>query len=565
MGTVHLAKLTGVAGFEKLCIVKTILPQMRDDPQFVERFHHEARVLVQLHHSNIAQVHDMGEVDGTLYMAIEYVAGVDLSRVESRVSQQQAVVPIPISLYLAQQVAEALGYAHRKAGNDGTPLGIVHRDVSPQNIMVSYEGEVKVIDLGLAKSAARSKYTQPRTVMGKLGYMSPEQAMAMPVDHRSDIFSTGIVVWELLTGRPLYEAGTTAEMVAKMGHPSIESPRAIRPEISSALEQIIMRALQVDPAARYARADEFARALNELAVREGLTVGAEEVGNFVRAMCPEEFAAERELQSKLLMMRQKAAPEAEPQPEWSEPEALNGTLVRSAQPAVVSGPPDPGRGRTVVRPQASPAARPAGVGSDPSRSKALLYGALGALALGALGLAVSLLGGKSEPPPVRVAVSPAGAGDEKAPAREGKKGEEPAKEKREPGVAEAPRTVPAKSETPRTVPARGEGPAPATNLPAKGARLALRGVIAVSSASAPGGQIVRILNQNTMPLTGCIVRLSSNRSAPVQLIRPNGEVRIKYSVFHPDAKPPDPDFQQGWSAVYCREGTGYFFTTWSTR
>jgi serine/threonine-protein kinase len=332
MGEVHLAKLTGAAGFEKLCIVKTILPQMQADPQFVERFHHEARVLVQLNHSNIAQVYDMGEVDQTLYMAIEYVPGVDLARVESRVRQARSVMPIPIAVYLAQQVAEALGYAHRKTGPDGSPLGIVHRDVSPQNVMVSYEGELKVIDFGLAKSAGRSQHTLPQTVMGKLGYMSPEQAMARPVDHRSDIFSAGIIAWETLAGRPLYAGGTMGEMVAQMAFPNIPPIRSVRPEISPTLEQIVMRALQADPAARYSRADEFARSLNELAVREGLTVGAEEVGNYVRSMCPEEFAAERQLQSKLSMLRRKVSIGGDTEPEVPTMPSIEGTIVRQSRP-----------------------------------------------------------------------------------------------------------------------------------------------------------------------------------------------------------------------------------------
>ena len=305
MGEVHLARLSGVGGFEKLCIVKTILPSMQADPQFVDRFHHEARVLVHLTHSNIAQVYDMGDYERTLYMAIEYVPGVDLARVNSRLSATGSVLPLPIALFIGQRMSEALGYAHRKAGPDGVALGIVHRDVSPQNVMVSYEGEVKVIDFGLAKSSARSKHTMPSTVMGKLGYMSPEQAMAKPLDHRSDIFSAGIVVWEMIAGRPLYQGATMAEMVMMMAHPAIPPLLDVRPDVSPALNQIVMRALAPEVGSRYSRCDDFARALNELAVREGLTTSAEDVGNAVRAMCSEEFAAERQLQSKLSLLRRK--------------------------------------------------------------------------------------------------------------------------------------------------------------------------------------------------------------------------------------------------------------------
>jgi serine/threonine-protein kinase len=339
MGEVHLARLTGVEGFEKLCIVKTILPQMKADPQFVERFRHEARVLVLLNHSSIAQVYDMGDYEGTLYMAIEYVPGVDLARVENRVEGQGAAMPVPVAIFLGRQICEALGYAHRKTGPEGAPLGIVHRDVSPQNVMVSYEGEVKVIDFGLAKSAARSKHTLPSTVMGKLGYMAPEQALARPVDNRSDIYSAGIVIWELLAGRALFQGGTMAEMVAQMAMPIIPSLRSIRPDLSPTLDQAVMKALEVDPAARYQRAEEFARVLNELAVREGLTVGAEEVGNYVRAMCPEEFASERQLQSKLSALRRKGAAAAAPTAPLPLAGAsalatgpVEGTFVRDSQP-----------------------------------------------------------------------------------------------------------------------------------------------------------------------------------------------------------------------------------------
>jgi serine/threonine-protein kinase len=303
MGEVHLARLSGTGGFEKLCIVKTILPAMKAETQFVERFHHEARVLTHLTHSNIAQVYDMGEADGTLFMAIEYVPGVDLARIETRSATTGTFLPVPIALHIGRLMTEALGYAHRKTGPEGAALGIVHRDVSPQNVMVSYEGEVKVIDFGLAKSAARSKHTLPSTVMGKLGYMSPEQALARPVDARSDIFSAGIVIWEMLAGRPLYQGATMAEMVAMMANPTIPPLTTLREEVSETLDQVVMRALHKDPAARYGRADEFARALNEIAVREGLGISSEDAGNFVRAMCPEEFAAERSLQSQLSLLR----------------------------------------------------------------------------------------------------------------------------------------------------------------------------------------------------------------------------------------------------------------------
>jgi serine/threonine-protein kinase len=232
-------------------------------------------------------------------MALEYVAGVDLSYLQEQSRAQEQALPVPVALYLGQRIAEGLGYAHRKAGPDGLPLGIVHRDVSPHNVMVSYEGEVKVIDFGLAKSAARSKYTLPSTVMGKLGYMSPEQVRAEAVDHRSDIYSCGVVVWELLAGRSLVAHGTVGEMMAAMSNPSVPALHELRPDVDPALDAVVRRALAPDPADRYARADDFARALNEQLLRTGSPLGAEEVGDFVRAVCPEAFASQRKLLSRI--------------------------------------------------------------------------------------------------------------------------------------------------------------------------------------------------------------------------------------------------------------------------
>ncbi|XXF77885.1 protein kinase [Myxococcaceae bacterium GXIMD 01537] len=299
MGEVWLAKISGAAGFEKPCIVKTVLPALLKDRQFLDRFHHEAKVLVHLVHSSIAQVYDMGEAEGVCYIALEYVAGVDLAYLVEQARASGRLLPVPVALYLAQRMAEGLGYAHRKAGPDGTPLGIVHRDVSPHNVMVSYEGEVKVIDFGLAKSAARSKYTLPSTVMGKLGYMSPEQARAEPVDHRSDIYSCGVVAWELLAGRGLVAHGTVGEMMAAMSNPTVPALHELRPDVTPELDAVVRRALAPGAEGRYARADDFARALAEQFIRSGATLGGEEVGQFVRELCPDAFAAQRRLISKI--------------------------------------------------------------------------------------------------------------------------------------------------------------------------------------------------------------------------------------------------------------------------
>ncbi len=394
MGEVYLAKLTGAAGFEKFCVVKSILPHLGADRDFVDRFHHEAKILVQLNHSNIAQVYDMGEADGTLFMALEYVPGVDLSLVQERSRTVASPIPVPIALYVGQKMAEALGYAHRKVGPDGAPLGLVHRDVSPQNVMVSYEGDVKVIDFGLAKSAARSKKTMPSTMLGKLGYMSPEQARAEKVDYRSDIFSCGLVVWELLAGRPFFVAETIGEMVAAMTNPHPIPLPGVRPDVPDEIDQVVQKAIAIDPSQRWARADDFARSLNEQLVRFGTSVGAEEVGTFVRSMCPEEFARQRKLMSQLSTLGNKKPSGASvyvrdsqltAEPTASPPLPRSGTSRRSP-----SAPVEP----TFVRPSQPGVPAPA----PPQRRSSLVPILLGlVVGLGILAGAVALMRGRWQP------------------------------------------------------------------------------------------------------------------------------------------------------------------------
>ncbi|MBL8920305.1 MAG: serine/threonine protein kinase [Myxococcaceae bacterium] len=303
MGAVWLARLTGTGGFEKLCIVKTVLPAIAKDASFVSRFLHEGRVLTQLQHSNIAQVFDMGEEGETLYLALEYVAGIDLARLHQHVRESEQALPLPVCVYLVQQAAEGLGAAHRKTAVDGSPLNVVHRDVSPQNLMVSYEGEVKVIDFGIAKSEARSKATGTPTVMGKLGYMAPEQARGENVDHRADQYALGIVLWELLANRPFVPRGTLTEMVVAMANPALKPLAPLRPEVPQSLETVVLKALAPQPEHRYASTDDFARALlDELLKLSGMPSKVQ-VGEFVKQFCASEFKSTQALLTRVSTIR----------------------------------------------------------------------------------------------------------------------------------------------------------------------------------------------------------------------------------------------------------------------
>ena len=200
MAEVFRAKTTGVEGFERLVAVKRILPDIAEDEEFVTMFKDEAKIAVQLTHANIAQIFDLGRADGSFYIALEYIHGKDLRAIMNRVRQRADQLPVAFACYVIMKVCEGLDYAHSKHDGAGQFLNLVHRDVSPQNLLVSYEGEVKIIDFGIAKAAGKAGKTQAGILKGKFGYMSPEQILGLEIDRRSDVFGVGICLYELLTG-----------------------------------------------------------------------------------------------------------------------------------------------------------------------------------------------------------------------------------------------------------------------------------------------------------------------------------------------------------------------------
>src|SRR5581483_3553236 len=201
MAEVLLARVTGLEGFEKLVVIKKILPELTDSPEFVEMFLDEARMLAQLTHSNIAQVHDIGSVGGAYFISMEFLHGQDLRTITRAVARRGGVLPLEHLIFVASSVCAGLHYANEKIGRDGQPLGIVHRDVSPHNVFVTYDGAVKLLDFGIAKTAQRTSHTRVGTLKGKIGYMSPEQCRSeRDLDRRADVYSVGVLMWEMLTG-----------------------------------------------------------------------------------------------------------------------------------------------------------------------------------------------------------------------------------------------------------------------------------------------------------------------------------------------------------------------------
>jgi serine/threonine protein kinase len=251
MAEVFKAKATGVEGFERLVAVKRILPSIAEDEEFITMFVDEAKIAVQLTHANIAQIFDLGRVDGSFFIALEYIKGKDIRAIWNRARQRGELLPIPMSAYLVMKLCEGLDYAHNKRDATGGFLNLVHRDVSPQNIIVSYEGEVKIIDFGIAKAAGKAGKTQAGILKGKFGYMSPEQVQGLEIDRRSDIFGVGICLYELLTGERLFVGESDFATLEKVRNVDIMPPSTYNRRVPEELEQIVLKALARDRNERY--------------------------------------------------------------------------------------------------------------------------------------------------------------------------------------------------------------------------------------------------------------------------------------------------------------------------
>lgn len=251
MAEIFLAKSLGIEGIERRVVIKRILPSMAEDADFTRMFLDEARICVQLNHPNIVQISDLGMHEGSYFIAMEYVPGKDLRSLMEHYQARQEPMPLSEAIYIATRLCDGLDYAHRSTGVNGQPLGIIHRDVSPQNVLLSYTGDIKLIDFGIAKAATNSQRTQAGFLKGKIGYMSPEQIVGMNVDRRADLFAVGIILFEMLTGQRLFTGPTDFAVLAKIRAAEVPSLREINPDIPPALEEVVLRALQAEPSDRY--------------------------------------------------------------------------------------------------------------------------------------------------------------------------------------------------------------------------------------------------------------------------------------------------------------------------
>jgi serine/threonine protein kinase len=260
MAEVFKAKAFGIAGFEKIVAIKRIHPHLSVDQEFVNMFIDEARIASDLSHPNIVQIFDLGKIDESYFIAMEYVDGITLERY---IQDGKAEEKLMLSCYIIKEVAKALHHAHTKKAPDGADLNIVHRDISPQNILLSKDGIVKLTDFGVAKARTRISRTEPGMTKGKYPYMSPEQVMGKQIDHRSDIFSLSVVFYELLTGKMAFEGETEFEIMESIKKCEYIPPRKLSKIIPEELERIVIKGMQKNPAQRFNSAEEFSLGLSE--------------------------------------------------------------------------------------------------------------------------------------------------------------------------------------------------------------------------------------------------------------------------------------------------------------
>lgn len=292
MAELFLARQVGVAGFERVLAIKRILPHLTEDAEFVQMFINEAKIAAQIAHPNVVQIYDFGTVNGTYYIAMEYVMGKSLAAALSAGNARGRPMPAHQAIQITARIAAGLDHAHRGKTMSGQPLGIIHRDISPQNILLGYHGDVKLVDFGIAKAASSSTHTQTGMIKGKLAYLSPEQAWGKPVDHRADVFSLGIVLHEMLTGQRLFKADNEIATLERVRTAAVAPPSTLNPRIAKELDPIVLKALTARPDDRYPTAQAFHEALEGYLARLGPPPTSRDLENYLHLLFEKDLQAD---------------------------------------------------------------------------------------------------------------------------------------------------------------------------------------------------------------------------------------------------------------------------------
>ena len=309
MARLYRGKITGVQGFEKLIAIKTILPHLAEEKELISSFIDEAKLAALLNHQNIVQIYDFGSMEKSYYISMEYLFGKDVRLINKKAMEKGMFINRENALYIISRVCSGLKYAHNLKDFQGKPLNVIHRDISPQNILITYEGDVKIVDFGIAKAASQSSVTQHGMIKGKLSYMSPEQAAGKSVDHRSDIFSTGIILYELLTGHQMFTGESTMQILAKVRDVQFSPPEEYVTDLPQKLSGVLKRALAKEPEDRYQSCGDMLDDLEECMIELGLRPTATRLSHYMKKLFEEEINAEQELSRKYSSVEEEAQPQ----------------------------------------------------------------------------------------------------------------------------------------------------------------------------------------------------------------------------------------------------------------
>jgi serine/threonine protein kinase len=283
MAEVFRAESAGLEGFKKQVAIKRVLPHLSEKKKFISMFLDEARLSAHLSHSNCVQVFDIGVGDNAYFIVMEYVDGADLKAVLETLKKQGRTLPVEEAVFIAIKICEGLSYAHELADQEGRPFGVVHRDVSPPNVLMTKYGEIKIVDFGLAKASSQLEKSEPGIIKGKFSYLSPEAALGKEVDHRTDIFAVGIILWEMLAARRLFLGDTDFATVKLVQQAVVPPLTKTNPKVLPALETIVNKALARDPTQRFQSTRELAISLNDWLYQYGKPVGSFKIATLVQS------------------------------------------------------------------------------------------------------------------------------------------------------------------------------------------------------------------------------------------------------------------------------------------
>ncbi len=294
MAQIYLARQQGMEGFEKFLVVKRILPHLAENDDFIKMFLDEARIAARLNHPNIVQIFNLGAQDDSYFIAMEFIHGEDVRRVWKRADLKAKPIPVPLVARIIMDACGGLDYAHKKVDSQGKPLNIVHRDISPQNILVTFEGGVKVVDFGIAKAADQATVTKSGVLKGKYSYMSPEQASGQKIDRRSDIFALGVVLYELTTGTRLFKRANDIQTLNAVTECEVLPPSEVNPALPKDFDPIVMKALAKRPEDRYQEAILFQAALENWVLQNKFPSSSVQLAGFMQDIYAERLMQEAE-------------------------------------------------------------------------------------------------------------------------------------------------------------------------------------------------------------------------------------------------------------------------------